>query len=191
MERPKIVRDLDGTMVTVEQCPPRRGIKVAIRILSMIGRPLANALTGAPIRLGKWRATWPQLARLLAKETVTLERLSDDEKSWQSAEASTASNPELAGAWIYMLREAVDVLDALDPDEVLALADDLLIGQCTIAGQRIGGGEQTDEAARALIDALFPDAITLLGAVKLGIEVNAGPIFAALRTRDDSATART
>lgn len=89
-------------------------------------------------------------------------------------------------ARLALIGELVSKLDALDPDQLLELADLLIVNQCAIklpgldVWTPIVAPPGAPAAARgALIDALVPDVWTLIGMVKTAIEVNFSPTSAA------------
>ena len=74
-------------------------------------------------------------------------------------------------------RQAIDHLSRLDPADLVEVAADVLCGACKVGPVTIP--PRSRDGAEAVIDEVFGDVWTLIGAVRLALDVNLRPTSAA------------
>jgi hypothetical protein len=147
MARQTITHDLGGTTVEITSLPPRAALRLLGRLARVLGPLLAECFSIGGIRDTRGGVI-----------------------PWQAIE----SHPE---ALDEIMRQAIDHLARLDPDDLGEIAADLLCGACKVGPVAIPA--RTRDGAEAVIDEVFPDVWTLIGAVRLALDVNFRPTSAA------------
>jgi len=175
---------LGGNQVEIEITPLRNRARAraSIRLFKLAGPILARAIAKGGIEInGKLIRFSTMVAVIVAEDDET-----DEEKTARMGRVQTIAAT--------VIREVIAALDDIDPDELLALGDDVLLGHCTV-GKIPMVCEQTDPEARAQLaetyaDELFPDAWAYLDAVRHAVVLNILPSIGR-RTSADSSTAET
>lgn len=177
MARPSTSAVLGDLHVTVEQLPPRAGMRAAVQAGRVFGPTIVEMLTDGPVTIGRYRVPLLGLLELTAGRPTAGQVLEGD--TWGPATLSLAKHPELAGAWVWLARRIVEGLEAMSPDAVGQLCDDMVIGQTLIGPP----GAQQRILTAEVLDAMIPDALTLFGILRIALEVNLRPfvrVFATL-----------
>lgn len=185
MDRPKLERDLDGLQVTVEQLPPRAGMRAAIAAGRVFGPTLVELLTAGPVTVGRFRLSLAQILEVYAGREV--EGLVAKGEAWEPARLSLATHPELVGTYTYLARRVVESIEAISPDAVLEISDAMVLGYVLIGR----GTEQRRISSAEVLDSVVPDALTMLGILRMALEVNLRPFVRVLVTLAATLPART
>lgn len=185
MDRPKLERDLDGLQVTVEQLPPRAGMRSAIAAARVFGPTLVELLTAGPVTIGPFRLTLSQVLEVYAGRQVA--GFVAKGEAWEPATLSLATHPELVGSYTYLARRVMESLETISPDAVLEISDAMLLGYMLVGR----GAEQRRISSAEVLDSVVPDALTMLGILRMALEVNLRPFVRVLATLAAMSPART
>lgn len=181
MDRPKLERNLDGLQVVVEQLAPRAGMRAAVAAARVFGPTIVELLTGDQITIGRFRITLLDVMELYAGRVV--QGAAYEKGEWQAASLSIEQYPELRGAYTFLARKVMESIEQLSPDAVMDLSDDLILGVTVINGARVSKSE--------VLDAVVPDALTMIGILRMALEVNLRPFVRVLATLAGSSPAQT
>lgn len=177
MDRPRLAATFGALQVTVEQLPPRAGMRAALAAARVFGPTLVELLTSGPITIGQYRVTLPDILSLYAGRAVTGKVLEGED--WKAATLSIKSHPELAGTYVFLARRVNDALASLSPDEILQLSDSMVIDQTRLS--RADGSELLVKSTE-MLDAMVPSAVVLFGILRLALEVNLRPFVDEIAT---------
>jgi len=179
MQRPRLDRMLGDQRVIVEQLPPRRGMAAALRAARVLGPTLEALMLGTGIQLGPWRMTPLQVADLYKRDprtgewgNVTVSNMSTGQAVPETV--SLGTHPIMAEAWLEVGRRVLNSLERVEPEEAVELAELLLVDVTWVGGEPGVPGTQRIVRAEQLDD-VFPDAFSLIGAVRMGVELNLRP----------------
>lgn len=180
----KLMVGLGDNQVEVEITPLRNRARAraSIRLFKLVGPILARAIAKGGIEInGKVVKFSTMVAVVIATDDET-----DKEKT------ARMGRVQLIAASV--IQEVLRAIEDLEPDDLLALGDDVLLGHCTV-GKIPMVCEQTDPEARAQLaeayaDDLFPDSWAYLDAIRQAITLNILPSFGR-RMSADSSTAET
>lgn len=146
MARPSITRPLGDITVEIQSLPPRASLRLLGRLARVLGPLVAECFSIGGIRDTRGGVI-----------------------PWDAIE----SQPEVLDE---IIRQAVDHLSKLDPDDLVEIAAELLCGRCKVGHVPIPSRDRM--GAEDVLDEVFPDVWSLLGACRLALDLNFRPTTA-------------
>ena len=116
-----------GYSITLDEAPPRTGLRAGIIVLAVFGPALAGLISGAGMKIGDERYTWPQLVaagahhKLIEQMMVRLDRLDPDDADRMLVELTVGRCWVTGPSMPTMFVRTAAHLDELLPSAAVAL----------------------------------------------------------------------